>query len=104
MLSSGRTPGYERQPELAALTRRSCTSEDVQLALRLAAEAPATVLLIGDLTPANILDGGEQRTRGHAPRAHASGLRPEFAKREPPVRSRSPSLARMIGGRPSGDG
>ena len=29
--------------------------------MRLAADAPTTVLLHGDLTPANILDGGEQR-------------------------------------------
>src|SRR5439155_422678 len=32
-----------------------------ELALRLAEDAPTTVLLHGDLTPVNVLDGGEQR-------------------------------------------
>jgi streptomycin 6-kinase len=52
---------YERRPDLAALVSPELYERGRELALRLAADAPATVLLHGDLTPANILDGGQQR-------------------------------------------
>jgi streptomycin 6-kinase len=52
---------YERRPDLAAVIPRELYERGRGLALRLAGEATATVLLHGDLTPVNILDGGEQR-------------------------------------------
>ena len=52
---------YERRPDLAAVISPELYERGRQLAMRLAADAPATVLLHGDLTPSNILDGGEQR-------------------------------------------
>jgi streptomycin 6-kinase len=52
---------YARRPDLAAVISPELYERGRQLALRLAADAPRTVLLHGDLTPANILDGGEQR-------------------------------------------
>lgn len=52
---------YARRPDLAAVVSPELYERGRQRALRLAADAPATVLLHGDLTPANILDGGEQR-------------------------------------------
>jgi streptomycin 6-kinase len=52
---------YERRPELASVVPPELYERGRQLAMRLAADAPTTVLLHGDLTPANILDGGEAR-------------------------------------------
>jgi streptomycin 6-kinase len=52
---------YERRPGLAALISPDLFERGRQLALRLADEAAATVLLHGDLTPVNVLDGGEER-------------------------------------------
>lgn len=52
---------YQRRPDLAALIPRELYERGRQRAMRLAADAPTTVLLHGDLTPANVLDGGEQR-------------------------------------------
>ncbi|MGZ4534370.1 MAG: aminoglycoside phosphotransferase family protein [Nocardioidaceae bacterium] len=52
---------YQRRPDLAALISPDLYERGRELALRLAAEAPATVLLHGDLTPGNVLDGGEAR-------------------------------------------
>jgi streptomycin 6-kinase len=52
---------YQRRPDLAALIPRKLYERGRQRAMRLAADAPRTVLLHGDLTPANILDGGEHR-------------------------------------------
>jgi len=52
---------YERRPDLAAVIPLELYERGRRLAMRLAADAPVTVLLHGDLTPANILDGGEQR-------------------------------------------
>ena len=52
---------YERRPDLAALISPELYERGRQLAMRLAADSPETALLHGDLTPANILDGGEAR-------------------------------------------
>jgi streptomycin 6-kinase len=52
---------YERQPELAELIPPELYQRGRQLAMRLAANTPTTILLHGDLTPANVLDGGEER-------------------------------------------
>jgi streptomycin 6-kinase len=52
---------YERKPELAELIPRELYERGRQLALRLAWEASPSVLLHGDLTPVNVLDGGPER-------------------------------------------
>jgi streptomycin 6-kinase len=52
---------YERRPELVELIPTGLYERGRQLAMRLAGDTPATVLLHGDLTPANVLDGGEER-------------------------------------------
>ena len=52
---------YERRPELVELIPPELYERGRELAMHLADDAPATVLLHGDLTPANILDGGEER-------------------------------------------
>ena len=52
---------YEFKPDPVRLVSSDLYERSRQLALRLAADSPATVLLHGDLTPANVLDGGEQR-------------------------------------------
>jgi len=57
---SGAKP-YERQPELADIVSRDLYETGRALANRLAADAFPTVLLHGDLTPSNILDGGKRR-------------------------------------------
>jgi streptomycin 6-kinase len=49
---------YEWHPELATAVPRELYERGRQLATRLAREATPTVLLHGDLTPSNILDGG----------------------------------------------
>jgi streptomycin 6-kinase len=52
---------YERNPQLVGLIPADLYERGRQLAMRLAEEAPSIVLLHGDLTPVNILDGGEER-------------------------------------------
>jgi streptomycin 6-kinase len=52
------TKNYERRPDLLEVVPRSLYERGRQAALRLAADAPAAVLLHGDLTPSNVLDGG----------------------------------------------
>ena len=52
---------YLRRPDLAELIPPELYVRGRRLATRLAADAPATVLLHGDLTPANVLDGGHAR-------------------------------------------
>jgi len=52
---------YARRPELAELIPPELYERGRQLAMRLSENTPATILLHGDLTPANVLDGGEER-------------------------------------------
>jgi streptomycin 6-kinase len=52
---------YERGTNLEAVIPLELYERGRQHALRLAADLPATVLLHGDLTPVNILDGGAER-------------------------------------------
>jgi streptomycin 6-kinase len=52
---------YEWRPDLAELVSPERYERSRELALRLAAGGPPTVLLHGDLTPANVLDGGVER-------------------------------------------
>jgi len=52
---------YERDPELAAVVPPELYERGHELATRLAEHDSAAVLLHGDLTPGNILDGGAGR-------------------------------------------
>jgi streptomycin 6-kinase len=52
---------YAAHPELAERVPPELYRRGRRLATRLAADAAPTVLLHGDLTPSNILDGGERR-------------------------------------------
>lgn len=52
---------YERRPDLAELISPELYERGRQLAMRLSEEALSTVLLHGDLTPVNVLDGGTER-------------------------------------------
>src|SRR5229473_221162 len=52
---------YERRPDLAELIPHELYARGRQLAMRLAADAAPTVLLHGDLTAVNVLDGGTER-------------------------------------------
>ena len=52
---------YERHPQLAALIPPELYERGRRLATRLARDASPIVLLHGDLTPSNILDGGSVR-------------------------------------------
>jgi streptomycin 6-kinase len=52
---------YHRKPELVDLISPELYERGRQLALQLAGDSPAPVLLHGDLTAANVLDGGKQR-------------------------------------------
>jgi streptomycin 6-kinase len=52
---------YVRRPDLHALIPRPLYDRGRRAAARLAADRVATVVLHGDLTPANILDGGPER-------------------------------------------
>jgi streptomycin 6-kinase len=52
---------YRRHPGLAAVIAPELYERGRRLAARLAQDASPTVLLHGDLTPANILDGGAER-------------------------------------------
>ena len=52
---------YAAHPELAERVPRELYDRGRGLAMQLVADAAPTVLLHGDLTPSNILDGGERR-------------------------------------------
>ncbi len=52
---------YERRPELVGLIPLELYERGHELAMCLAESAPTSVLLHGDLTPANVLDGGKRR-------------------------------------------
>ncbi len=52
---------YEWKPDLVEWVSPELYERSRELALRLAAEASATVVLHGDLTPVNVLDGGAER-------------------------------------------
>ena len=52
---------YEWKPELVELVSPERYERGRRLALRLAADARPAVLLHGDLTPVNVLDGGDER-------------------------------------------
>ena len=52
---------YDRKPQLAAVVSPELYQRGRHLATRLAQNAGAVVLLHGDLTPSNILDGGDRR-------------------------------------------
>jgi streptomycin 6-kinase len=52
---------YRLQPEFVELIPLELYERGRQLATRLAEQASPTVLLHGDLTPSNILDGGDRR-------------------------------------------
>ena len=52
---------YERKPELVEIISRELYERGRELALRLAVDRAPRVLLHGDLTPVNILDGGGRR-------------------------------------------
>jgi streptomycin 6-kinase len=52
---------YERRPDLAELIPLEVYERGRRLAMRLAAGPAPTVLLHGDLTPVNVLDGGAER-------------------------------------------
>jgi streptomycin 6-kinase len=60
LFDSGTKP-YERKPALTELISPELYEHGRRLALRLAADATASVLLHGDLTPVNVLDGGAER-------------------------------------------
>lgn len=60
LFESGRR-NYERRPDLAALVAPALYESGRQLAMRLAIDGGTTVVLHGDLTPANIVDGGAAR-------------------------------------------
>lgn len=52
---------YERSPHLAAVIPPELYARGSELALHLASDSSPVVLLHGDLTPRNILDGGTKR-------------------------------------------
>jgi streptomycin 6-kinase len=52
---------YERHPELTAVVALDVYERERSLAVRLAQDDAPDVLLHGDLTPSNILDGGSER-------------------------------------------
>jgi streptomycin 6-kinase len=60
LFDSGRK-NYERRPDLDELVPSTLYERGRQLALQLADDSPARVLLHGDLTAVNVLDGGSQR-------------------------------------------
>src|SRR3954454_16676448 len=60
LYSSGRA-NYERRPDLAEVISPAMYERGRQLALRLASDERSAVVLHGDLTPANILHGGQKR-------------------------------------------
>jgi streptomycin 6-kinase len=52
---------YERRPDLAELIPRDLYDRGRRAAMRLAGDPTTTVVLHGDLTPVNVLDGGPER-------------------------------------------
>ena len=60
LFDSGTKP-YQRRPELADLIPLELYERGRRLATRLAADTMPAVLLHGDLTPRNVLDGGAER-------------------------------------------
>jgi streptomycin 6-kinase len=60
LFNSGTRP-YERRPELVDVVAPELYERGRQLAARLVERVTPTALLHGDLTPNNILDGGNQR-------------------------------------------
>jgi streptomycin 6-kinase len=60
LFDSGTRP-YERRPELIDVVPPELYERGRRLATRLVEHVPPTALLHGDLTPRNILDGGNQR-------------------------------------------
>lgn len=52
---------YERRADLETVISPELYRQGHESAMRLAQDSPSRVLLHGDLTPANILDGGRQR-------------------------------------------
>jgi streptomycin 6-kinase len=60
LFNSGTRP-YERRPELVDVVPPQLYERGRQLAIRLVERVSPTALLHGDLTPNNILDGGNQR-------------------------------------------
>jgi streptomycin 6-kinase len=60
LFDSGRKP-YERKPELVEVVPPDLYERGRRLALQLAADPIQPVLLHGDLTPVNVLDGGAER-------------------------------------------
>lgn len=52
---------YQRHPELAQLVPPEVYERGRRLATRLAEQGSQTVLLHGDLTPSNVLEGGDRR-------------------------------------------
>jgi streptomycin 6-kinase len=60
LFDSGTKP-YELKPELVELVPLELYERGRRLALRLAADPLRTVVLHGDLTPVNVLDGGRER-------------------------------------------
>ena len=55
------TRNYDRRPDLAAVVPRELYERGRRAASRLATDPVSAVLLHGDLTPPNILDGGPAR-------------------------------------------
>lgn len=60
LFASGAKP-YERQPRLAAVVPPALYERGRRLAEQLAKDGLSRVLLHGDLTPSNLLDGGAER-------------------------------------------
>ena len=60
LFESGRKP-YERKPDLVEVIAPEVYERGLRLALRLAADPTRPVLVHGDLTPVNVLDGGAER-------------------------------------------
>jgi streptomycin 6-kinase len=60
LFDSGTRP-YERRPELVGVVPTELYERGRRLATRLVEQVSPTALLHGDLTPRNILDGGNQR-------------------------------------------
>jgi streptomycin 6-kinase len=99
---------YAAEPELAERVPTELYERGRRLALRLAADVAPVVLLHGDLTPSNILDGGERRglvaidpapCLGDAAFDAVDLVFWQAAEIETIVR-RSEELARAIGARP----
>jgi streptomycin 6-kinase len=60
LFDAGRT-AYDRRPDLREVVPLALYEDGRQLAMHLATETRPAVLLHGDLTPVNILDGGSDR-------------------------------------------